>query len=262
MQNRSHFSDYTVLSEVKFVDQKGKTQESQYVLIISNWHFIREHQDKRESPPCKPEDCNISIKLSSTTFKTGSADLSITGANYLDPLPDDGFSFDRNGVIIPYSSFLSLMEDKYFLNDYLPDVQREYERLCGPLDLTRETTPIPSHDPFADGGEEGEEEEEEEEEERPVKQVKKSGKVSKGKKTGGKERRGKIAVRPDTNDDDDVDYNADDNAVANDEHDNIKGEKRKADGDGVDANSDDDDREEPAALPQQGSGAKRTRTTK
>ena len=141
LQNRTHFSDYTVLSEFNYTDKKGKPQQSQYVLIISNWHFIREHQDKKESPPCKPENCNISIKLSCSVFKSAPSDLSVSGSGYLDPLPDDGFSFDKNGAIIPYSAFLSLLDDKYFVNDFLPEVKTEYEKLCGPVNLEKELPP-------------------------------------------------------------------------------------------------------------------------
>lgn len=103
------------------------------MLIVSNWHFVRDNQEKKECPPCRPEDCNISLKLSSTLFKSNlSSDLRPTTGEVL---ADEGFTFDRNGIIIPYSAFLSLMTDAYFLTVYLPGVRTNYEKLRGSLNF-------------------------------------------------------------------------------------------------------------------------------
>lgn len=134
-QNRSHFSDYTVLAEIEFKDKKGVNHESHFVLIVSNWHFVRDNQERKNCPPCKSDDCNISIKLSSTSFKAGPTDLAQGGGLEPESKTDDGFFFDRSGVIIPYSAFVSLMEDARFTQEYLPLVRKEYERLCGRLSL-------------------------------------------------------------------------------------------------------------------------------
>ena len=132
LQNRSHFSDYSVLSQINFNDRKGASQTSHFVLIISNWHFVRDNIDRMVCLPCKPENCNISIKLSSTTFRGGPTELA-QGGGTLDPeiRPDEEFFFDKNGIIIPYSAFISLLNDRHFTDEYLPAVKKEFEKLCG-----------------------------------------------------------------------------------------------------------------------------------
>ena len=158
-QNRSHFSDYSVLSRIEFKDKKGVHQESQYVLICSNWHFVRNHQEVRNCPPCSPEDCNISLKLSSTAFRSAPTELSKAGGFLETEIRiDEDYCFDKNGVIIPYPAFISLLQDKRFTQEYLPLVKKEFERVCGPIYVSEEV----------------EEEEEEEEEEDSNKKAKKT----------------------------------------------------------------------------------------
>ena len=159
-QNRSHFSDYSVLSRIEFKDKKGVHQESQYVLICSNWHFVRNHQEVRNCPPCSPEDCNISLKLSSTAFRSAPTELSKAGGFLETEIRnDEDYCFDKNGVIIPYPAFISLLQDKRFTQEYLPLVKKEFERVCGPIYVSEEVE---------------EEEEEEEEEEDSNKKAKKT----------------------------------------------------------------------------------------
>jgi len=42
---------------------------SQVCVIVSNWHFVRDHKSDSRFVPCKPQDCTIALKLSSTEFR-------------------------------------------------------------------------------------------------------------------------------------------------------------------------------------------------
>lgn len=128
---RSPFSDYTVISSHSFVDRQGKNQESELILTVSNWHFNRDTMSQKEGVRCCPEDCIISLKLASTTFK-GASQASVEDSNcYL--VDDHNYSFDRHGVAIPYSAFVSLMDNKDF-TDYLVQVKDRYEQAAGSLE--------------------------------------------------------------------------------------------------------------------------------
>ena len=99
----------------------------------------------------------ISLKLSSSAFVSADAagpslpsyneeesfadDLSTSST----PTDDSCFSFDRNGVIIPYFAFVSLLDDENFQH-YLKTVVEKFEETEGPLsklfqqeDLNNET---------------------------------------------------------------------------------------------------------------------------
>ncbi len=86
----------------------------------------------------------ISLKLSSSAFVSADAagpslpsyneeesfadDLSTSST----PTDDSCFSFDRNGVIIPYFAFVSLLDDENFQH-YLKTVIEKFEETEGPL---------------------------------------------------------------------------------------------------------------------------------
>lgn len=86
----------------------------------------------------------ISLKLSSSAFVSADAtgptlptynedesygdDLSTSSA----PTDDSCFNFDRNGVIIPYFAFVSLLDDTNF-QSYLKTVVEKFEETEGPL---------------------------------------------------------------------------------------------------------------------------------
>ena len=152
LHDRSSFSHYEVLASHT---SKGKGKDdkpiiSQLILSISNWHFNRDKQYLKYGPKCRPEDVCVSIKLSSTAFASGTEtgpsfnaaaaaatdetvdlgdDLSSTASTSSD---DSQYSFDKNGVIIPYFAFVSLMDDSNFHN-YLKKVLEKFEETEGSL---------------------------------------------------------------------------------------------------------------------------------
>ena len=126
LQNRSHFTDYTVLSEFAYTDLRKNAQKSRYVVTVSNWHFVRDNQEVNVCPACRPEDCNISLKLASSTFQTATAVGPSTPS-------DQDFFFDRAGAIIPYSAFVSLLSNERFVETFCAKVKEEYENVCGPI---------------------------------------------------------------------------------------------------------------------------------
>lgn len=108
MQNRrSPISEYIPLSRYVFKEstgnQNGKRKmdgRSETLLIVNNWHFNRDVMKMSNPTACKPEDCSIQIKISSTNFQTKD-----TNAEF----PSD-FHFDKNGISIPYSAFVWLCD--------------------------------------------------------------------------------------------------------------------------------------------------------
>lgn len=144
LHDRSPFSKYEILSSHTSKGKDDKPIYSQIVLSISNWHFNRDNQHLKFGPRCRPEDVCISLKLSSSAFVSADAtgptlptynedesygdDLSTSSA----PTDDSCFNFDRNGVIIPYFAFVSLLDDTNF-QSYLKTVVEKFEETEGPL---------------------------------------------------------------------------------------------------------------------------------
>jgi len=62
----------------------------------------------------------VGLKLSCTEFATEKTLGSL-------------YHFDRNGAILPYSTFVSLMKDSKFLNEFMAYAKNKYEELEGPL---------------------------------------------------------------------------------------------------------------------------------
>jgi len=124
-----------------------KPIHSQVVLSISNWHFNRDRQYLKFGPRCRLEDVCISLKLSSTAFIAGdTVGPSFSGSTTEDEAlaaaddvstatsttDDSCFNFDKNGVIIPYFAFVSLMDDEGF-HHYLKKVVEKFEESEGPI---------------------------------------------------------------------------------------------------------------------------------
>lgn len=93
----------------------------------------------------------MSLKLSSTAFASGAeTGPSFSNSSHTRPeedgsseaaddvsttsptTDDSSFNFDRNGVIIPYFAFVSLMDDANF-QQYLAKIVEKYEESEGPL---------------------------------------------------------------------------------------------------------------------------------
>jgi hypothetical protein len=135
-------------------DKNGVAQTSKIVVTISNWHFNRNTLKEPIAPTCKLENVMITLKLSSTVFESpanlasGSYSASTEEKNSSSdqpsqPTPDiedsnsaaggrvvisktgDTFFFDKNGCIIPYAAFLSLLDNHDFHN-YLEKVKEKF----------------------------------------------------------------------------------------------------------------------------------------
>jgi len=90
------------------------------VLCIGNYHYIRDvvQVQKEKAPPLKPTDCHISVKLSSSTFKSELDDFEAKSCG--------GPSFDKNGITVPYSAFLTLLSDDLELKDFFQELHARY----------------------------------------------------------------------------------------------------------------------------------------
>ena len=96
---------------------------SQFVLTISNWHFVRDAQNVKVLPVCAIKDCVIGLKLSSTAFKPPSSDHA-----------DGDYHFDKNGLLMPYTVFLDFMSSIEFKQDFMDLVKKEYEQRGNKID--------------------------------------------------------------------------------------------------------------------------------
>jgi hypothetical protein len=110
--------------------------ESRVVLVTSNWHFVRDRREAKNFEPCEKHHCTVALKLDSSQF--------------IKPDSEEAFNFDRNGLVLPYDAFLSLIKDSDFTGEFLQAVREKFEA---------ETGESISKSPK--GGEEDEEEEEE-----------------------------------------------------------------------------------------------------
>jgi hypothetical protein len=115
------------LADFSYQNREKKPQETKIVVSISNWHFVRDNEKKKNCSPCRPEDCTVTFKLSSTVFKPAGGVETVQNPN------DKDLFFDKVGAIIPYSAFSSLMSAKGFVDTFCSTVKKEYERVCGPI---------------------------------------------------------------------------------------------------------------------------------
>ena len=97
---------------------------SQFVLTISNWHFVRDAQNVKVLPVCAIKDCVIGLKLSSSAFKPQS----------LEHADDGEYHFDKNGLLMPYTVFLDFMSSIEFKKDFMDLVKTEYENRGNKID--------------------------------------------------------------------------------------------------------------------------------
>jgi hypothetical protein len=73
---RSAFSEYITLAEHQFTSAKTKLPgKSELILVLSNWRFTRDlsqaYASKSASVKCKPSNCTVSFKISSSDFGRG-----------------------------------------------------------------------------------------------------------------------------------------------------------------------------------------------
>jgi len=136
---RCHITDYTVLSQHESSSlqpddgkkrssgrESSRTILSQYVLGISNWHFVRDHAlDKTKELRCTPSDVQIYIKLSSDLFRSSSR-------SEVENEGEADFAFDRNSASFTYTCLISLLRSEEFQN-LCKAARSKYEAKEGPL---------------------------------------------------------------------------------------------------------------------------------
>ena len=137
---RAPFTDHTPISSHQFVEKKSdkseQTHTSELVLLLDNYHFVRDDFKFPKMPPCTVDDCSVSFKLSSTTFKPSApnpeAVAAADSACLTRPAAEvaSQYYFDKNGASIPFPAFRQLLRDKEFVS-YMENVKRQYEKDLG-----------------------------------------------------------------------------------------------------------------------------------
>lgn len=87
------------------------------MLSLSNWRFVRDalQSELREFKPTAASDFDVSIKMSSTLFKSP------------DRLSEWPF-FDKNGLTVSYPAMVSLLLDPLFQEKFLKPLKSKYEQ--------------------------------------------------------------------------------------------------------------------------------------
>ena len=159
-ESRNHHTTYLTLATHQFSEQAGGTNGSrkrnragssgnpptnfvntELIVSISNWHFNRDAQNNPDEVICRLSDVTISIKFACNLWAKANAK------------PTD-YPFDREGISIPYSTFLSLLSDRGFVNGFIPTIKEKYEShekiklpsIPKPKPTPRPATPMPTED--------------------------------------------------------------------------------------------------------------------
>jgi hypothetical protein len=92
---------------------------TEILAFVDNWRFVRDRRTSKRFEPCEKHHCTVSLKFSSTHFKKPNSPKTGTAA--------DSLYLDRNGLILPYDSFLSLIRDEEFTDAYMSAARTKYE---------------------------------------------------------------------------------------------------------------------------------------
>ena len=138
--DRSGFSDYRTITTYNWTDRGGLSQTTKVVVTVSNWHFNRDCLRYETAPICKLENVMVTLKLASTVFdgnRESTAPLSTSGnsgspgstpiksGQRITATSGEEYHFDKNGAIVPYSAFVSLIDSAEF-QEYLEKVKKLY----------------------------------------------------------------------------------------------------------------------------------------
>ena len=133
---RSHITDFTVISAHEFSlpatglagtprsrnseDRRPREELhlSELILSLTNFWFIRKHQENRKPVEATPKDLHASLKIASTLFKSPQANPAKFNRR-------DHY-FDKNGLIVPYPALQALLADDDFAA-YLKAIKQKYE---------------------------------------------------------------------------------------------------------------------------------------
>lgn len=140
---RSHITDFTVISAHEFSlpatglvgtprsrnseDRRPREELhlSELILSLTNFWFIRKHQENRKPVEATPKDLHASLKIASTLFKSPQANPAKFNRR-------DHY-FDKNGLIVPYPALQALLADDDFAA-YLKAIKQKYEDDVGSND--------------------------------------------------------------------------------------------------------------------------------
>jgi len=137
---RSAFSEYHAISSHQFKvpalkERPERNATSTFVAAVSNWGWVRDTVAEKTSPRCTIGDFAVSLKLACTNFERVKSDVgdSVGSVSSVDEESESEYSFDRNGAIIPYAAFVSLMKTDDFTDAFISDVKANYERVEGSM---------------------------------------------------------------------------------------------------------------------------------
>jgi hypothetical protein len=116
--------------------------KSELLLVLSNYRFNRDLLGGA-TVPCKPSDCTVTLKLSSTGF--------LFAGQYEQ---EGRYRFDRQGACFSFNAFMSLLDCKPLMVEYLLQVRRLYEADVGSLQLACETLNYADNDTEDDANDE------------------------------------------------------------------------------------------------------------
>ena len=97
------------------------TGHSNLMLIVNNWGFVRDTQEKAKVRQCELSNFQVQLKLSSTAFRNAQN-------------PDTTHPYDRHSANFNFDSFVFLMNSESF-RTWMREVKRLYEEQEGPMNL-------------------------------------------------------------------------------------------------------------------------------
>ena len=126
---------------------------SRLVMILSNFSWVRQHQDTKGPLRCEPRFFTVQVKLSSASFKpyhdANNVDTDVAvNVDYNDTIdhsdsityskcsdPDDKYYFDYHGILLSLEDFCSLCELKSFSSDFMSSLENYYTQHSKPKKL-------------------------------------------------------------------------------------------------------------------------------
>ena len=114
--------------------KKNQAIVTKLILIINNWSFVRDNKANKRKIRCSAQDVVIGFKLASSAFRTSASDGS----------RNEGYDFDKNGLVLPYPAFISLMRNSAFTDAYVDKIRQHYQEDTGhtPLGDQKQTARV------------------------------------------------------------------------------------------------------------------------
>jgi len=97
--------------------EQKKVSLNELVVILSNYHFVRDRQEAQSFEKCQPHHCTVALKFSSSDFAS---------SRKTNTDEEERFSFDKHGTIFPLSCFISLLNSTDFV-EYVQKAHLKYK---------------------------------------------------------------------------------------------------------------------------------------